>query len=529
MLKSNSVLRQSGILLQPDLVWLTILLLVGFGIHAAGIGTPYYMDDYGRVVYPIPDNPFHFFFNKFGGAFYRPIEYCFLATMQKYFGLNTVPIHIVQISLHGMLSWFVFLATRAWGFSRLQAYFASLYMLVCQANTVAVLSNDTMSQVSGTFFGFLAIWLLDRSTQTSETTQPAQPSFLKIFDRSQYLAAVLAFALSIFSKESSVAYLPILAGLILVRMMDWSQPKVSLALVRRWTIAIVPFFSSIILYLVMRLFIIGAPVPGLSANMNDNLPDDYKYGFGLNIIKNIALFLFAGVTPISSTAGFLAFQQRGLGLVGIVLATAGVGAIVLYGLWRTQPRPIVGLVAAATFMGFFPMVLMGQVSEHQLYNSLPFFAILIGIGLGKVFQLLAIGQGYGRGVAIALLALLFASHTVAIHGKAEMMKQNGDRADYLLSQLVPYLQSAPAHAKFWLVNAPTEQREFSVLILNDFNVLRIFGQSGMMQRVVNRRDLSVEPIDHQDLLTHPPTPDIQLLHLENGKIQPYRPVFEVLK
>ncbi|HEX2613691.1 MAG TPA: hypothetical protein VHO02_08865, partial [Fibrobacteria bacterium] len=130
---------------KSSLAWFVVLAATGLVVYAAGLHGFYFMDDY-QVVFDLtphvsagsflfgnpPENHF---------AFYRPLESAFLLLSQRTFGLNPLPVHIVQVALHATLAWMVFVILSGLGFSSLQARLGSLVMLVSQANAHAVLSN----------------------------------------------------------------------------------------------------------------------------------------------------------------------------------------------------------------------------------------------------------------------------------------------------------------------------------------------------------------------------------------------------
>src|SRR5215475_2939835 len=145
-----------------SLSWFIVLGLIGYGIYGAGVRINYYSDDFQWYFDPPPSNIFHYFWHKnpYEHQAYRPLQASFLIFMQHFWGVDTLQIHLTQIALHVILSWIVWKWMVNYGFTFLEAVLGSLFMLISQANAMAVLSVDTISQVSSALFGCMSLWLL---------------------------------------------------------------------------------------------------------------------------------------------------------------------------------------------------------------------------------------------------------------------------------------------------------------------------------------------------------------------------------
>jgi hypothetical protein len=122
-------------------------------------------------------------------------------------------------------------------------------------------------------------------------------------------------------------------------------------------------------------------------------------------------------------------------------------------------------------IGLFPAVLMNHVSELYLYNSIPFFSILVGCGIVEAINLHQKNQII-FGIIAFFLATLLAINIVAIHKKSYLMKVNGDRASSLIGQIMLYVGKVPQDSSLLLMNPSSRVNEYSIFIMNGFNVLQ---------------------------------------------------------
>ena len=100
-------------------------------------------------------------------------------------------------------------------------------------------------------------------------------------------------------------------------------------------------------------------------------------------------------------------------------------------------RLIVLFVFFAT-AALFPMVVLNHVSEAHAYNSMPFFCVLAGVGLGTVWAVLK-GKRWRRIAFAALVVVFLAAHYGSTQSKTRLMVENGEQAAMLLSQIEPYV------------------------------------------------------------------------------------------
>lgn len=435
-----------------------------------GIRIPYYADDFQFVFDESSPKPFyHYFYNNIPeNNFYRPLQAAYLTFVQGKFGLNTTPVHVVQILIHVLFSWLLYTVILRLGFTKTQAVVGSLFFLLSQANAHAVLSNDTLSQTGGTFFGCLAVWSVYLYHNGSGRRAGGETARRRRY----YYAGLAALVLSYLSKESSIFFVVMVLAVFFFWSRENERPTRLATILRR----IAPFLVLTIVYLLVRSMVAEAQ-PGFGA-------EKYDFRVGANVIKNMGMFLFAGTIPASSVDAFVALKS---GALVRFLAMAGLTALFLVlvavGLYASRKAyRIILLCAAFALVGMFPMVLMNHVSELYVYNVMPFISLLVGVGLGKCLEM-SKRRPAVRVFLTAAVCAIFVANAGAVRGKASMMQACGERASALLEQIEPHAVKVPAGGKLLLVNPPDEKIEYSVFLANGFNVLenglhRIYAMTG---------------------------------------------------
>jgi hypothetical protein len=466
-------------------MWLVALGLMGFLIYFRGIDIPYYADDFLFFSGSSCSNVLDRFLGKARHmGFYRPIEAAFLTCIQEYFGLNTIPIHIATISLHTVLSYLVFVFLLKVGFSRTQAILGSLFMLFSQANASAVLGNDTLSQVSGTFFGCLSLWFLYISFPNGQAAEAMTDRTYRVRN---YCISVLAFTIALFSKESSVSFFPLLFGIIAFHVHD-IKTKVEKTSLRDSVLAFLPYVVILAAYLTTRSSI-GATQLALGH-------ERYNFHIGRNVVENLALLFVASVIPLSSVTVFTSVKSGEISMIAFS-ALASVLFIVLLadGLWMSARHGLIFLLGAFGIGALFPMVLLNQVSELYAYNSMPFVSMIAGISLGTLFHFANTHRS--KQMLAVTLVVLFASHIIAVNQKSSLMQENGARATMLLAGIQPYAQRLSKNGELLLLNPDDSRPEYSVFLMRGFNVL----SDGLsrIKETSNRNDISVRIIEEKDL------------------------------
>lgn len=272
------------------LIVLGLCLAIGCAIYGSGLNGAYYADDFKYVFDQPSTKTFHFFLHSNpNAAFYRPIESMLLAVVQTCFGTDTLPIHLLVLLCHILLTCFVYYASIELGFSKLQGSLAGAFMLVSQANAMAVLSNDALSQVAGTLFGFYSLWSFYRFRVANKLNSDAATTVpLNI-----YIASLLFFSVSLWLKETSLSFL--LAVIILAFI---SAPRDKQFILRKNVLVVLPYVLISVIYILIRSLVVSGQAD-----------DRYTLSVGFNVIINIALTLYSAFLPISTVSLFSAFAE----------------------------------------------------------------------------------------------------------------------------------------------------------------------------------------------------------------------------
>lgn len=488
-------------------LWLLVLLVATFAVYFSGLHIWYYGDDF-QYLYPDPASRiFYYFFNRNAGhGFYRPVNSSIIALVQMFAGWETWPIHVINIIVHGLLAWLVFLFMRRERFTEPQALIASAFMVISQENAAAVLSNDTFSQISGTFFGCLTLWVLYRGFFRSADTPraPHEP-----YPRTHYLLSLPLFVICLLSKETSVSFLPMVGLFFLIknwRLQGWKN------MIVRTAIEVLPFFIATLAYLGARMAI-GLSQPSASSG-------GYGFQFGFNIVKNLGQFLFAAIVPASSASAYVAITEREKMVIGLILLGSLLFlGMVLYGLWKGGRRRSYLALGLFTLAGLFPAMFMNHVGELYLYNSMPFIAVFVGAGIGTLLERTR-GALTPRVALMSFIVTLTISHIVAIQMKAAVMRENGARARMLLSKLVPHAAALPTDGHLLLLNPPSSKPEYSIFLINGFGVFR-WGEQ-VIADGAKRSDVRVQVVEPFELADSSKYPGTHVVTLEGDSVVKYQ-------
>jgi hypothetical protein len=485
------------------LIVFAICLAIGCAIYGAGLNSAYYADDFKYVVNQPSTKTFHFFLHSNpNAANYRPIELMVLTVVQTWFGTATLPIHLLVLLCHILLTCLVYYASIELGFSKLQGLLAGAFMLVSQANALAVLSNDTLSQVAGTLFGFYSLWSFYRFQVANKLNSDAtttDPLYL-------YIASLLFFSVSLWMKETSLSFL--LAVIILAFI---SAPRDKQFILHKKVLVVLPYVFITVIYILIRSLAVSAQAD-----------DRYTFSVGYNVIINLALTLYSAFLPISTVSLFSAFADGNtFFVVAITGMTITLMAIIILGVIRASTPSISMVLIILTFTNMFPMVVFKHVSELYAYNSMPAISMLFGIGLmtcAKQF----IQRKLSKVAFVSLLVLLFASQVVSIQQKAHLMKENGQKASSLVRQIIPYVHSVPVNGTLILLNPANTRPEYSVFLMNDFNVLK-YG-TNIISSLSGRNDIHIWIVSEQERARLPIPSASLILSLLGNDVKPIQKI-----
>ncbi|RJP72932.1 MAG: hypothetical protein C4524_15460 [Candidatus Zixiibacteriota bacterium] len=478
----------------------------GIVIYYSGMNIDYYDDDYKFLYDHYPVGPLHFYTHSNPyNSFYHPLQCAAMVVLQNLFGYATWPVRIAGLIPHVLLAWIVYLAMLRLNFNSRQAMVGSLFMLISQANAFAILNNDTLSQVFGSFFGILCLWWLYLSLPEQDRPGRTRRQWLL------YGLSLLALFLSLSSKESSVAYFPIALAVIFLhggvpgKIRSW----------RRLSVEAGPFVIIMGLYLVARSHVVTMQ-PALGHG-------NYNFNFGLVMLKNLAMMFFEVLLPVSSVTTFVALKEgANLVLIPILAFTVIFASVTFAGLVKSPRRPLILVLIAFGTVGFFPMAAMNHISELYVYNAMAFFAMLVGIGFGGWLEHAA--SGVSRRLAVGLACLVTISNIWAVQHKSGLMLSLGRQSTALLQQAVSLASQVPSQGTLVLANPPCRMIEYSVYRIHGWELFH--NATHRIRLQAGREDITVEIVDSTEAETIVLTKPAVVLDLEQGNVvvRPTRPL-----
>lgn len=328
--------------------------------------------------------------------FYRPVGSLLVWHLGwTLWGYNPLPYHIMGLLVHAGASlalglWLAELTGRRW-----LGWLAGALFAVFPGHLEAVAWVAAQWDLWATMFVLLGLWLFTRWWRRGGT--------------SIYMLSVLFYALSVFSKESVLLFLPVFA------ISTWYvKPPIHRADWRRLGVALLPLVAVLSLNLALR-YISWGGLRGYEAQRTD-----YAKFFWDKLID----YAHVLVAPVNSSVTGSAFQQ----MVGVAVSLLLLLGITLYG--RQQGR-LLALCAAWLIMALVP-VLNLTVRTDDLYANryvyLPAagYCVAVAALIYSAVQEMRTRRGWG----IALVGLLLAGsaalcwvqlrpwHTVTLQARA---------------------------------------------------------------------------------------------------------------
>ena len=463
-------------------------VVVAVCLYSTGLNGAYYGDDYlFAAARPVANPLRHFVDTSLLSGWYRPIEAVILTSIQSAWQLDPRPVHALALFFHLVAIVLVTGAMRGQGGSRIAVAAAGGVMAISQANAMAVLSIDTLSQLMSTLAGFGAVLIAGR-------TSPGQP-----FGRRVLTAVLLLLAL--FSKESGFAWLPALLGTIALRR---DAPPGTRA--RDKALDVVALLAVTALFFWMRS---RTDAPSLSFG---NLR--YQMQIGSNIPANLGLLALAALLPGSNVWFVDAYRAGHTATVALMIAGAvALAAWTVLGIaFSTRRlRGFAWLACAALVVG--PLLPLNHVSELYAYAAMPLLALAFGIA-AEGWQERA--RGIARPAWVAFVVALAVSHGAAIVDKAGLMKRNGIEATRLMARVEPWVARVPERGELRLVQPDSLARRYSVYRLNGFRPIE-YSEQWLRDRH-DRPDMQFEVVTESEARKRPVTSPTVVLEWRDGQV-----------
>ncbi len=463
---------------------ITVLLVL---IYHHALRIPYFGDDFqwyfahpasmivGNFLHHAPDN-----------EWYRPLQATVLASIQFLWGSDTLPIRIVHFLIHTSVALLIFSALRYWKVAIGPAMIAALYFVVSQASVYPVIANDMVSQMMGSLFAVLTLWVIYRAGMETGTSYRVPIS--------QMALALCFFALSLFSKETSAGICLGVFALFLV--MEPPSQSVSRRILSATRLAL-PFGVVGILYFIMRTHA-SSVMPSYGAGL-------YQIHFGVNILKNLGLFAFETVLPFSTVLTMHEVYDRALLPLAGILAVSGLMALFwCYAIWKSERRRFLLILLGFAVLSLVPAVFLNHVSESYLYSAMPYLMVIFGMVIEFYWRSAPRGMAFGFA---ALLAVAIVANVLGCIEKTNAMAEESSRAQILMAQIYPVISGLPPDGRLYLVNSITHEFEYSVFAMKGFGPVKY--ADPWILRHTARPDVKLYVLDSNEyrdsVLIHPGT------------------------
>lgn len=407
---------------------------------------------------------------------YRPLQLELTALSQALCGPTTLPVHLVNVLVHGALLLLVLRAVAGFGGGRVAARAAALLFVTAPLCAPALGSNDTTSTVLATLAGSAALWWM-RPTPAG----PARPG-----------RALLAFGVALFSKETALGYAVPLMGLA-----GWSAVEGAL----RGAAAVGPPE-------------VGAPAPRRSLRRGlgpllalplmvipflawrATLGGEFaRFGAGggfrlaLNVPVNLLMLEMVPWLPLRTLDVFSGVvEHRPLAPLLAVAAALCWGGLVALAWGRHGRWWQAALLLALATGGLLPTLPMRRVSELYAYGLLPVVALLSALAFERLH---AAAGAVGRACLVAALLALGLCQARSLAANARDMAANGVRAGAQLAELEALLDPLPPGTLVYFVEPALPRPDYSLFRMGGFRLT----PAGEVARLLAARGLDLRPYD----------------------------------
>jgi hypothetical protein len=378
---------------------------------------------------------------------YHPLPAAFLTAIQSIWGMQTLPLHVAQIALHGFFALCILHAMLALRLGTRAALCGMFFFLIAQTNVIVVAGNSGLAHLSAALAGCSALWLLWE-----------MPGAL-IPKPVRYAIGVIIFGVGLLCGETAVVYFaPILL------LLYWRQPANGSGRFFPALLKSVPFFVILFVYVYVR-HRLHLRLPAFTTN------DIFGIALGRNVAENIVQLIFSIGTPFSSVRVFQAAATGNYRELILPFFCAGlVCAIMAFGFWRLRRNPGMRAAVVIGILALLPFLCLRHVSEAFGYALLPFAAICAGAGSAMI-----LGDKFSKGwrlyIPVFGLCLLAGSEIGAVREKIALMNETGRITSSLVGQLEPIVRPMPPGYKILFVNPPAAQPDYSVFVMNGFNAV----------------------------------------------------------
>lgn len=210
-------------------------------------------DDFSEInrLFQLPVSELWRLFSVNAPAFVRPVPYFLFWFQYRFFGLEGLPSHLINVGLHTGSAFFLYWFLTRNSISRLVSFMAALLFVLTPLAPEAVTWSDGRFDTSVLFFMMLTLCLYTVTIQKNS--------------RLAYAATLLAATAAFLSKESAIILLILIPALDLMfaefppggtPIENENQTSIKKRVARSF-VRVSPFFALIGFLFILRLFILG--------------------------------------------------------------------------------------------------------------------------------------------------------------------------------------------------------------------------------------------------------------------------------
>lgn len=414
-------------LLQNRTVGILAVLATILALYGTSADLKLFADDYisWTAVKSTLDQPWWSLLSVFyNPEFYRPFDHLLIRANLEWLGGDPLLYRWATIIGHMLTVLAVYWLVRRFAFGRAAALIAAAFFGWSHANGMAALSNDSASQVYAVFCGTMALGF-------------AWPKYGRSLRFWEILISAAWLGGSLLWKDAGVSYVPAVALLWLIEVRRAPADR----RLRDGVVVALPYVVVLALYFALRVNA-GAMGPAWCG------PGRYDICLGLNVPRNIGLFLLGLFTPVGSSIVMLRLKSH-LFVALWAASVAVVGAFWAGGLAEryraeTGERGRLALFLALMFLVMLPDVLMNRVSELYLYKPNTLFAALLGLGVAALIRRWSVS---GRRVLLVILTVLLVtlawSNGKSVMHKVHRLRTGGLWAGILMHEIQAQMPTLP--------------------------------------------------------------------------------------
>ncbi len=421
----------------------TVLLLTAVAAYWSILNNTLAGDDFAEIkrLYQIPATELWRLFSVCVPTFIRPVPYFMYWFQYRFFGLEGLPSHLINVGLHAGSSFLLFWFLARNGIQRLAAFMAAALFLLTPLAPEAVSWSDGRFDSSVLFFIMLTLGLYTVTLQKSS--------------RMAYAGALLAAVAAFLSKESAVILLLLIPTM---ELMFSIYPPASRAIdppaasslqnrIRGSVLRVAPFFVAIGFFFILRFPILGG-LGGYKEVRQFGMPNLFAPARTiLTLLAPLDRLMFprATILVLATCVGILYLIAAGLVVIRWKQATG-------------QARRVLLILLIFFISSLFPVYSAFFIDGMSSYlvNSRFFYVPNLAFITLMVVGLYAFGwrgQAWRTAVTMAL-ALLLPVYFWGLNHNNRIWERTAAISYEITTDLQKQLPDPPQNAIFYFQNVP---------------------------------------------------------------------------